>query len=86
MACMTAACWRCIPCSAGDVTVPAPEGALPWLFLRRARMLLHRGNCLLVGCRGDEIVAAGGVVPFSNKPGTWDYFRNGERGVRWVCV
>ena len=66
--------------------MPAPEGALPWLFLRRARMLLHRGNCLLVGCRGDEIVAAGGVVPFSNKPGTWDYFRNGERGVRWVCV
>lgn len=61
----------------GDAEQASPEGALPWLFLRRARMLLKKGCPLLVGCLGGELVAAGGAVPFSCKPGTWDYLMNG---------
>lgn len=62
----------------GDFEQPAPEGALSWLFLRRARMLLQRGCPLLVGCSSDgALVAAGGLVPFAQKPGQLDYVKNG---------
>lgn len=64
----------------GDATQPAPEGALHWLFRRRAQMMLGRGCALLVGCGpGGEVVAAGGLVPFDRKPGHIDYLTNGER-------
>ena len=62
----------------GDPLQPAPPGALPWLFLRRARMLLQRGCTLLVGySAGGELLAAGGLVPFDRKPGQLDYLING---------
>ncbi|KAI7836830.1 hypothetical protein COHA_009331 [Chlorella ohadii] len=62
----------------GDAAQPAPAGALSWLFLRRARMLLQRGCLLLVGCdAAGQLVAAGGLVPFDRKPGHLDYLRNG---------
>lgn len=63
----------------GNAAQPAPAGALSWLFLRRARMLLQRGCLLLVGCdAAGQLVAAGGLVPFDRKPGHLDYLRNGE--------
>lgn len=62
----------------GDYEQPAPEGALPWLFLRQGRMMLRQGCPLLVACGADgELVGAGGLVPFDRKPGKLEQLKRG---------